>query len=596
MGNKKRGLVFILVVFSVSVLVRLILLLELKGTVYFGAPIMDSAIYHNAAVYFLSHGYFEDSLFMMSPAYKMFLAGLFSVAGASVTAVYAVQILLGSASAVFLYSIAERLFNRTVAIIASVLYLLYGGLSVYNLILLPLTLIIFLNLAVILALLAARSSGSRFLYLLAGGVFALSVMARPNVLLFLIFLVPWFYLSAGAGRKKTLNLAVFALGLMLMLLPFSIHRYRTEGRFSPLTASMGINLYLGNNPDADGIQYIPSPELNSPDKIFEYARTTAESETGREMGPQEVSRFWLKRALGFIFSRPGESIPLFIRKFRLFWNGHEISNNYNYYFLMRVLPALRLMFSSFALVGALGLMGMVMAIRRYRDLLPAYGMVLTYNIALVVFFVLSRYRMPAVPFLILFASKTVYDIVSERKLSKAAVMVAAFAGLFLLLNMSIVEQDFSTAYVNEGILYLDRGDHGRAIESFEAAIEADSGDATAYYNLAVAYLELKKHALAEENLREALRLEPGYRKALNGLAALYTKTERYPEAEDLFLKVLHLNPRDVDAMNNLGVLYGKMGSYDKAERLFQSVLAIDPDNEAAILNLEYLDRLIRGTP
>jgi tetratricopeptide (TPR) repeat protein len=592
----RSGLPAILIIFSVSVLVRLILLLELKGTVYFAAPIMDSAIYHNAASYFSSHGRFDGTLFMMSPAYKVFLAGLYSVAGPSPTAVYAVQILLGSFSAVLLYSIADRLFNRTTAVIACVLYLLYGGLSVYNLMLLPLTLIVFLNLAVILALLAARENGSGFLYVLAGVAFALSVMARPNVLLFLVFLVPWFYSGPGDGRTRTLNLAVFALGLMLALLPFSLHRHRTEGQLSPLTSSMGINLHLGNNPDADGIQYIPSPELNSPDKIFEYARTAAESETGRDMDPQAVSNFWMKRALGFIFSRPGQSIPLFIRKFRLFWNDHEVSNNYNYYFLREALPALKLMFASFALLGALGLVGMATAIRRYRDLLLIYGMVLTYNIVLVAFFVLSRYRMPAVPFLILFASRAAYGIISERRHLKAAVMAAVFAVLFLLLNTNIIEQDFSTAYVNEGILYLERGDHLRAEESFGAAIEADPGDATAYYNLAVTNLELKKYAPAEENLKEALRLEPRYHKALNGLAALYTRTERYPEAEDLFLRVLHLNPRDVDAMNNLGVLYGRMGDYSKAERLFQSVLAIDPDNRAALDNLEYLDRLIRGAP
>ena len=218
------------------------------------------------------------------------------------------------------------------------------------------------------------------------------------------------------------------------------------------------------------------------------------------------------------------------------------------------------------------------------------------NIALIAFFVLSRYRMAAVPFLIVFASKAVYDIVTSNKVLRAAATAAGLVALFLLLNVTMIEQDFSTAYVNEGILYKNRGDHHRAIESLRAAVRADDGDATAYYNLAVVYLDLKEHSLAEENFEAALALEPDYRKALNGLAALHTKTGRYAEAERLFLRVLHLNPRDVDAMNNLGVLYGRMGDYEKAERLFLGVLAIEPDNEAAMENMEYLDQLMRGTP
>ena len=583
--------VIILSVFAASLLVRIAVFLQFRGTVYFRAPIMDAAFYHDSASGFVMRGEFGASLFRMSPLYQVFLSGAYSVFGISLPAIYMIQILAGSLSAVLLYMIAERLFNRTTAIVASVLYLLYGGFSVYNLVLLPLSIIILLNLAMVLLLLVAKERNSRLYYLLAGVVFALSVMARANVLLFLVFLVPWFYIYRGGLKRNSLHLACFILGMLVAFMPFSALHQRTEGLLSPLTSNMGINLYLGNNPDADGIQYIPSPELNSPEKIFEYARTTAEYRTGRHLGVYEVSDFWAREAAAFMTSRPSESASLFLRKLLLFWNDYEVPNNYNYYFLKQKVPVLRLLLVSFALIGSLALMGMVMNLRRWRDLYLVYGAVLAYNVSLVAFFVLSRYRMPAVPFLIMFSAGMLHHIATHRSLVKRAALICVFVVLFLLLQVRITEQDLSAAHVNLGIIYRNQGRYDLATEALQTAIEVDPDDATAYYNLAVVYLDLEDYDPAKTNLEAALSLEPNYRKALNGLGTVRARTGDHAGAEVLFLRVLELNPRDVEAMNNLGVLYASRGDYRRAEQRFRSVLSIEPDNEAARENLRHLNEL-----
>jgi Tfp pilus assembly protein PilF/4-amino-4-deoxy-L-arabinose transferase-like glycosyltransferase len=591
--RRKKSIYPILAIFIVSMVIRAVVLFQFRGTVYFSFPIVDSAFYHDSAVSFLAKGDFGSSLFLMSPVYQILISCLYSLAGVNLLAIYVAQILIGSLSAVLLYVLAEKLFNRTTALIAAALYLLYGGFSLYNMVLLPLTLIIFLNLSLILILLTAKERNSRSYFFVAGIIYAVSMMARPNILLFLIFLVPWFCIAFGSRRKGLLNLAPFILGSLIAILPFSMLHYRTDGEISPFASTMGINLYLGNNPDADGIQYIPSPELNSPEKIFDYARAVAESETGKTMKPHAVSDFWARRALKFIVSQPGNSVPLFWRKFSLFWNSHEVSNNYNYYFFRNQLPILRLLVVDFALIGTFAIVGMAANIRRLKNLFLLYGMVLTYNAALVAFFVLSRYRIAAVPFLILFAASGMYFAADRRKPIKAVLLAGAIVVIFLLLHVKIIEQDLSTAYVNQGILYRNEGSYQLAVQSLEKAIETDPGDATAYYNLAVVYLDLERNEQAEECLQEALELEPNYRKALNGLATVYTNSGNYREAEVLFRKILELNPRDVDALNNLGVLYGKTGEYERAELLFREALTIRPGNTAAMDNLKHLKELTR---
>jgi 4-amino-4-deoxy-L-arabinose transferase-like glycosyltransferase len=125
MRSPRRNISIILSVFIVSLIVRLDVLLQFRNTVYFGNPIMDAALYHDAAADFLSRGQFGASLFLMSPLYQVFLSAVYSLIGIDLPGVYIIQIFIGSVSAVLLYIIAAKMFGRTAALVASGLYLLY---------------------------------------------------------------------------------------------------------------------------------------------------------------------------------------------------------------------------------------------------------------------------------------------------------------------------------------------------------------------------------------------------------------------------------------------------------------------------------------
>lgn len=60
-----------------------------------------------------------------------------------------------------------------------------------------------------------------------------------------------------------------------------------------------------------------------------------------------------------------------------------------------------------------------------------------------------------------------------------------------------IDREFSLPYINMGLIYLNKGEYEKAIDSLNHALKFDSGNPEAHYNLAVSYyrLEKKKEAL-----------------------------------------------------------------------------------------------------
>ena len=90
----------------------------------------------------------------------------------------------------------------------------------------------------------------------------------------------------------------------------------------------------------------------------------------------------------------------------MFWNHFEIPDNYNYYFTRQHVVTLRVLFLGFGIVAPLGLLGLFLARRlpgTWLFALFTFG----YMVSIVPFHMASRYRIPVVPILILFAGYTV---------------------------------------------------------------------------------------------------------------------------------------------------------------------------------------------
>src|SRR5206468_1429717 len=171
------------------------------------------------------------------------------------------------------------------------------------------------------------------------------------------------------------------------------------------TSQAGQNFFIGNNPDNLTGMY-RAPEFVRADPKFEevdFARE-AERAVGRQLKPSEVSHYWFNRARMFITARPADFFRVLRQKAALFWNEYEIPDNLDIYFFNRYSSLMRLWLPAFGTVAPLGVLGMVLCIREWRRIWPLYLFVLGYFVSVILFYVFSRYRLPVVPFLMVFAA------------------------------------------------------------------------------------------------------------------------------------------------------------------------------------------------
>ncbi|GAI39760.1 unnamed protein product, partial [marine sediment metagenome] len=246
------------------------------------------------------------------------------------------------------------------------------------------------------------------LWLVAGCVYGVCCLLRPNVLFAFPFVIAWVLTGSRTGERpagKLIVPAAIVLGIILVLLPFSLRNYQITGDISPPFGNGGFNFYVGNHPGAKGTYTYLKGISNSPSGQIKSAALQARRALGREVSLSEASNYWFRRGFRFIRERPLEYVVLLGRKFLLFWNAREIGQNIDFYFSRSFSSLLRFPLVSFGLIAPFAWLGLLSAIRRREKGLALPGLFLAgYLGSVIFFFVSARYRLPAVPFIILFTA------------------------------------------------------------------------------------------------------------------------------------------------------------------------------------------------
>jgi tetratricopeptide (TPR) repeat protein len=193
-------------------------------------------------------------------------------------------------------------------------------------------------------------------------------------------------------------------------------------------------------------------------------------------------------------------------------------------------------------------------------------MILVYLISNLIFFVTSRYRLPAAPFLCIFAAyalTSLYTQWHERNLRKflicSGLVVCLFAGTLLLFRNEIQTLDrwqraTRINYSMGGNLLFKKGLYREAILEFEKAIA----------------------------------LQPDFAPAYNRLGMSYAVLNDYGRAERYFRKVIELSPQIDQGYLNLGLLYELKGEPSKAFPLLEKAYSLNPGNPKTKEHLEKL--------
>jgi 4-amino-4-deoxy-L-arabinose transferase-like glycosyltransferase len=492
----RKDWVWLGIVIGTALLLRVIYLLQLRDSPYFAYEILDSAYHDVWARKFAAGEPFDSGVFFRAPLYPWFLGVLYKITNINVMAVRLCQACLGSISCGLVYLIGRTAFGRPVAITAALAAASYWTLIFFDAELLLPNLLVFLNLLLVFALLRVATRATTVNLVLAGLALGLSAIARPNILLLAPPAAIWILYLLPRWKPALKGVVIFTLAVLIPIAPISLRNLVQGGDRVLIASQAGINFYIGNNAQADGMHvYAPGLGVNT-DAIYNGSADLAEQETGRSLKPSEVSAHYMSKALGEMTANPRAALKLMLAKLGYFWTHREILNNKHLYALTnRYTPVIAFLPLGFWIVGPLGLMGLFACRGRGRDLFPLWGFVLFYMLSVVLFFVTARFRIPVVPLLMLLGAYGVQQLIAgirgKHWRSVSVLLLALVVGGSLAARTPPgveVSEAISLERLGAALILQERPEE--AILVLEEAVTIDPGYAGARFSLARGYEEL----------------------------------------------------------------------------------------------------------
>ncbi|HPC11331.1 MAG TPA: tetratricopeptide repeat protein, partial [candidate division Zixibacteria bacterium] len=340
------------------------------------------------------------------------------------------------------------------------------------------------------------------------------------------------------------------LGLAIAIGPIFIRNLAVAGDPVLIASQGGINLYIGNNPEADGVSAVLPEPLGFNWQIRDVVHI-AEQAAGRPLAPGEVSDYWAQRARTWIAAHPLSFLRLYAEK--LYWNisHREISNNRALGPFFALIPLLRYNPLSFGLLFALALAGLAAALRTNARLRLIALILLLYVAASALFFFNSRFRLPVLPLYFILAATGVFGLAEAVRRRRGLVLPAAAltvgAGLSFLPLVSLPSGVSPQAIMSAANYAYGQGDFRRALELSAEAAAVDSTYPEVNLNLGNAWLRLGDAAAARAAWEREARFHPGRPKALTNLASLALLEGRFADAQAEGQRALALRPYDYDA-------------------------------------------------
>jgi hypothetical protein len=618
-----RALTAPLVCTVLALVVRTAYLIESAANPFRSFIGLDMTGYHRWAVSVLRGHGLGEMPFTQAPLYPLVLAVTYLFTGQEwFRGVWGN--LLPSAMAVFFVADATRRWRGPAAAWgAGILFALYKPAIFYTGVLLPPSWVFLLSalclwysMRVVLAerrpemrLPAGAGTSARRpeTRLLAGAGISAGFLslAQPVAVLgllpFAVYL--WRKDRMGGGTKpwrRTLTYILFAA-----VLPFGTLLYNGIGGKAWLVVAVnaGINLYIGNGPNANG-SYVRPPAMREDRDLLGIgaARTLANDPRLDYAG---ANRFWTGRALSFAVSHPARTAWLFLRKLHLFFGQFEVPQVESLPFERRYARLLQWPLPGMACLGALGLFGLLA--RRGDALARGLGWsILTTAAGICAFFVTARFRAPVVPILAVLGGAGIAEFAAAtaRRRAGGAVggtVAGAAAGTVAGAAAGTVTGTFvGTPVVTGGAEAPDKPggtmvSSGRAlaIPAIASAvfallfvlnltgIQRFGSDGQSYLRLGIILERQQKPAEAMQAYRQALDIDPTQSQAEVNLGTLLARAGQLDEARVHFGRGVVLDPMSVIGLTGLGQVAQLQGRREEALAFYRRALTVDSNHKEA---------------
>lgn len=532
-------------VLALAAAVRAFFFFSLRSTELFRYPFGDALRYLEIAQKIAAEGRLPDGPLFQSALWFSVLEAAVLRAGLGIQMLHALQYLAGFLTVAAVVFLGPALIGRRPALLAGTVLAVYGpGLFLESQLVTAVWAGLFLLLAVLLPL---RRVGNPAVSLLLSGVcLGLGIQSQANMAVAAAAFFVGLCLARGALRLSNLSLALFPVGLLVAILPLSVHNAR-RGDFTPLSTSGGINFFIGNGPQATGLFSLPSGYslVNDEAQFADSSLVYPSRKLGHAPTPSQASRFWALETLRGIADASARFLALLMTKLRLLLSSWEAPNYFSYRFFSRNIATLPL-FGDFGLLLGLALPGLVL-FRRDPATRPVLFAAIGYALSVTLFFVTDRYRFPLVPILALAVGVTLTRIpdLGQSTTVRRVLVVAAAALLFIVSRLPTGQppgREEASSWERVGFLRYQGGDRTGAEEAFT----------------------------------RALVLDPRDEQSLVNLGFLLQASGRRREAAGLYTRALAVNRENAVAWLNLGQLALEEGHPEAALERFEQGLKISP--------------------
>ncbi len=138
---------------------------------------------------------------------------------------------------------------------------------------------------------------------------------------------------------------------------------------------------------------------------------------------------------------------------------------------------------------------------------------------------------------------------------------------------------------NLGVALINQQLMEKALEKFDAALQADPAFTVAELNKGIALLNLQKLPEARKTLEQAAKEDPSNPRVWFNLGLLNRSEGQFQAGIEAFQHVTKLDDQDPDTHYFLGVLNSELQKYDDAIAQFQQALKLNPLHASAEFNL-----------
>ncbi len=600
------------IVFACALLVRLVVLYLASDSVAILPAQSDMHFYDEWARRIVAGVWTDHKAFYGLPGYAYWLALVYGTIGYQPFLVSLFQQVLEAATAALLFLIAsafarpgheseegERRRGWLTGGLAAAGWTLCTPAQAYSMALMPTAYLICAFWFVVWWTLRPRAGGrpKTLAFLAMGLLMGVVAMMVANILFLVPFVLAAICLRADwrpfPWRARAGAAALLVGGVFVGASPCALHNYLAAGEPVFLSAHSGINFYVGNNPHANGYPLIPAPLHADQSGMLADSIYYAEQAAGHPLKRAEVSAFWSAKASQYIAENPGQWVRLLGTKLANFWNSYPYDD------LDLLLPmhedGLLPPGVTFGLAAALGIPGALLALWRRPRSRWIVAAVALHMGSLLTVFVTERYRLAAMPGLLLLGS---FGLVEAGRalaalfartpdaapwqrpaLATVALYAAALVGATFATHRAVPPDLSCHDLYNSSLTDIENNRFDRALEKLERVRAQVPANAETYFAMGNAWVgkEDFKHAMV--CYRRVIALDPRHHRALNNLAVIAYQEKSLRPAEQLLTASLSIEPSDAKTNFLLARVRQDLGDREGARAPAAAALRLRPDSE-----------------